>query len=65
MVKLWHDHAATPDGKRQETRYNYREAFNYDLFCLFFNSFFCDEAAALFPKRNREVRLSAPVFREM
>ena len=32
--------------------------------CCFFYSLFCEEAAALFPNRNREVCLSAPVFLE-
>lgn len=32
--------------------------------CCLFHSFFREDAAALFPKRNREVCLSAPVFLE-
>ncbi len=31
----------------------------------FFHSFFCTDAADLLPNRNRDVRLSAPVFLEM
>jgi hypothetical protein len=31
----------------------------------FFHSFFCDDAAALLPNINADVRLSAPVLREM
>ena len=32
---------------------------------IFFHNLFCTDAAALFPKMNAEVRLSAPVLREI
>jgi len=35
-----------------------------ELFCCSFHCFFCADAAALLPKRNLDVLLSAPVFLE-